>query len=144
MRPGKPAAFDGNKDFLKVSTCLYKMLQFFILVRSTSSAILGEAAITKFASSHLNDSAAVWCYKFQASNCIPRIWGEFEAAIKAEFVPESHVRASPQQFRIGWQTGSVSTLVDAFWNAILLISSISASKKWEVLRKYSNLTLPLE
>lgn len=39
MRPLKPEGFDGSRDFLKVNTWIYKMVQFFTLVRHQATQL---------------------------------------------------------------------------------------------------------
>lgn len=124
-------AFDGSRDFLKVSTWLYKMVPFFTPVRATNNAVLSESAMVNFASFLQKDSAAVWRYTFHVSNCIQEKWAEFEAAIRNEFIADLRVREACEPLRQCRKTGSVSTFIPAFRNAILLILDFSIGKTWK-------------
>lgn len=131
MRPVRPEGFDGSRDYLKVNAWLYKMLQYFTLVRATSHAELGDVEMITFASSLLKDGAAVWWYTLQVANLLPGTWAEFEAAIRTEFIPEDHVRAAREQLKNCRQTESVTKYVSAFRNATLLVPDLSAGDKWD-------------
>lgn len=92
MRPVKPEAFDGARDYLKLNTWLHQMGQFFSIVQSTSQTEIMDNSKVMFASLLLNGNAATWWYTLQTSGISPNTWEAFAASVRQEFIPEDHQR----------------------------------------------------
>lgn len=131
MRPVRPDSFDGTMDLLKVNTWLYLMLQYFALVQATTNAAHEEQDKIFFASTQLQNSAAVWWYTLQMGNTIPRDWQAFENAARPAFIPQDNVRRARDHLRKCRENRKVSEYMASFRNAALHVANISENEKWD-------------
>lgn len=131
FRPVEPEGFDRESDFLKMNTWLYRLVQFFTPVRSTSKTKLSEEDMVTSAASLSKDGAAVWLYTLQVSDRLPGTWTEFEVATRDEFIPEGHERGAREQLRNYPQSTTVSKYIHQFRHAVLLVPNLSAGDKWD-------------
>lgn len=132
LKPNKPEAYDGRRDFLVVSTWLYKVEQYLVLMQlNNPAAQLLEANRILYASTFLTGTAAVWWYTLVQSNTVPTTWDQFKAKVVAEFVPDDHVRRARDKMRKLQQTGSVSKYLAEFRNVTITIPGINDGEMWD-------------
>ena len=77
----------------------------------------------------LKGTAASWWYVLVQSQQIPATWQEFEAAVRAEFVPQYSIRRARDKLRKLSQRMSVSSYLTEFRNTALAIPGISGDEK---------------
>ena len=130
FRPNKPGDFDERRDRLVVHAWLYQVSQHLSLVQVASPELdLGDATKIGFASMLLKGTAASWWYVLVQSQQIPATWQEFEAAVRAEFVPQDSIRRARDKLRKLSQRTSVSSYLTEFRNTVLAIPRISDDEK---------------
>ena len=130
VKPNKPDAFTGTRDFLVVHTWLYKMEQYINLTQLMNSDLtLNDANKIMFASTFLTGTASVWWFTRVQSNTVPATWAEFKGTISQEFVPADHVRRSREKFRRLKQTSSVSKYLSDFHNIVFTIPDVNEGER---------------
>ena len=128
--PNKPEVFDGKRDFLAVSTWLYKMEQYLHLMEVFAKGVtMTEENRVVYASTFLSGNAAIWWYTQVKANCAPSTWDTFKAALRKEFIPEDHVRRARDKFRRLRQLSSVAQYLAEFRNLCLVIPDFHQSEK---------------
>lgn len=132
LRPNKPDAFDGRRDYLTVNTWLFKVQQYLQLsALSGANAEITDESRIMFASSYLTSTAASWWYTVIQAGRTPTTWEEFRSMILSEFVPEDHVRRARDRLRRLKQTSSVSKYIAEFRNCVLMINDVSAGERFD-------------
>lgn len=132
LRPNKPDSYNGARDFLIISTWLYKIEQYIQLVQLTNPNFqLTEANKILFASTFLTETAAVWWFTQIQSNIAPTTWVDFKNALTREFIPEDHIRRARDKLRRCKQGGSVSKYITEFRNAILAVQDVGEGEKFD-------------
>lgn len=132
LKPNKPEAFDGRRDYLVVNTWLYKIEQYLSLVQLSHPTVpLTESNRILYASTFLTGTAAVWRYTLVQANTVPETWPQFKAKVIAEFVPDDHVRRARDRLRKLHQTSSVSKYLSEFRNIIFTIPGMNDGEMWD-------------
>jgi len=132
LRPNKPDAFDGTRDFLVVNTWVYKVEQYLALAQlANPTAPMTDANRIMYASTFLTGTAAVWWYTVVQTALLPNTWEDFKKAVIAEFVPEDHVRRARDKLRKLKQVTSVSKYISEFRNIVLTIPDVTDGEKWD-------------
>lgn len=132
LKPNKPDAFEGKRDFLAVSSWIFKMEQYLSLTQlsNPTTNISDENRIT-FASSFFTGNAASWWFTVVRSGQIPSSWNDFKALVVNEFIPNDHERRARDKLRRLKQTLSVSKYLSECRNCTLGINDISDGEKFD-------------
>lgn len=132
IRPNKPDTFDGKRDFLSVSTWLFKVQQYLsLIVLSNPNSVISDDNRIMFASSFMTGTAASWWYTIVQSGRTPSSWEQFRMLVLNEFVPADHVRRARDKLRRLRQTSSVSKYLADFRNCILMIDDMSEGERFD-------------
>lgn len=132
LKPNKPDAFDGRRDFLAVSTWLFKVEQYLTLSAiSNPSATISDESRIMFASSFMTSTAASWWYTIIQSGQEPSTWTEFRTLVLNEFVPVDHNRRARDKLRRLKQNSSVSKYLSEFRNCILTVNDMSDGERFD-------------
>lgn len=130
LKPNKPEAFDGNREFLIVNTRLYSVEKYLNLSKlSSPTTPLMDHDKKKFASSYLKQNAAVWWYNLVNSPSVPITWEDFKAAVVRESVPVDHTRRARDKLRNLKQTSSAEKYLSEYRNTVLMIGKINEGEK---------------
>lgn len=132
IRPNKPDSFDGRRDFLMLSSWLYKVAQYLTLIHvsNPTTPIPDETRVT-FASSFLTSTASIWWFTIVQSGNVPSSWSDFKSLVLQEFVPSDHQTRARDKLRRLKQTHSVSKYLSEFRNCVLTIADISGGEKFD-------------
>lgn len=132
LKPNKPETFDGRRDFITVSSWLFKVEQYLSLTQlSNPAAPISDQNRIAFASSFLTSTAASWWFTIVQSNQVPSSWNNFRTLLLQEFVPHDHERRARDKLRRLKQTQSVSKYLSEFRNSTLMISDVSAGEMFD-------------
>lgn len=130
FKPKQPESYGGKRDYLSVSTWIFKMEQYFHLVGMFKPGMLAtDASRIMFASTFLVESAAIWWFTLAQTNTTPDTWTKFCDAIRSEFVPADYLRCGRDRLRKLKQTKSVSRYLAEFRNIILTLSDITEGEQ---------------
>lgn len=130
LKPNKPEAYDGTRDYLLVNTWIYNVEQYLNLSQlSSQNVVVSDHNRIAFASSYLKKNAAVWWFNKVNSPESPTTWDSFKNALTAEFIPEDHCRRARNCLRKIRQTSSVEKYLAEFRNVVLMISDMNESEK---------------
>jgi len=132
FKPRQPESFTGKRDFLAVTTWVFKVEQYFHLLAMIKPGMFNtDESKIMFASTFLIESAAIWWYTIVQSNSTPTSWNEFVTLLKNEFVPADYLRQAREKFRKLTQRYSASRYVSEFRNAILTLPDVTEGEKFE-------------
>lgn len=130
LKPNKPETYDGTRDFVNVSTWLYKVEQFLSLTQlSAPTTIITDHNRIAFASSYLSGNAAIWWFHLVSSATTPTTWESFKAALMNEFIPRDHDRRARDKLRTLKQTTSVEKYLAEYRNITLMIGDMNDGEK---------------
>ena len=132
IKPIKPEAYNGKRDFLAVSTWLYKMEQYLNLAQALNPDMeMTEAQRITFASTFFTGPASTSWYTLVQSNTIPETWQEFKQKVGQEFVPSDHVRRARDKLRNLKHSTTVAKYLMEFRNTVLTIPEMHDGEKWD-------------
>lgn len=130
LKPNKPEAYDGSRDYVKVNTWLYMIEQYLNLTQlSAPNIVINDHNRISFASSYLKENAAVWWYHLVNLQSTPTTWDSFKEALLAEFIPVDHTRRARDKLRKLKQTSSVERYLSEYRNITLMINDMSEGEK---------------
>ena len=130
LKPNRPEPFTGKRDHLTVETFLHTVVNYISLVQVINPAVLvGEEQVVAFASTLLQGSAANWWYIVCQTNDKPNTFQEFANALRAEFIPQDHIRRARNYLSRLRQISSVSVYLSEFRNATIPITGITDDEK---------------
>lgn len=93
LKPKKPEAYDGKKNYLTVSTWLYNVKQYLFLSQlNANHGAIADASKFAFASFYMTNSAAVQWYSVVTQGVVLDTWEQFNNAVMHDFVPVNHVK----------------------------------------------------
>lgn len=132
IKPNKPEAYNGKRDFLAVHTWLYKMEQYFHLIQMVNPEMqLAENDRVTFAASFLTGPASTWWFTLVQGEQLPTTWKEFRDKVSQEFVPSDHVRRARDKLRNLRHESSVAKYLTDFRNISLTIPDMNDGEKWD-------------
>lgn len=130
LNPNRPEPYGGRRDYLVVSTWLYNMEQYLLIVQLVNpNSMLSDGNRIIYASPFFTGTAPVWWYTIVQSNEFPTTSEKFEKRLISEFVPSDHVRRARAMLRRLNHTSSVSKYLDKFGNIILTIPDVTDGEK---------------
>lgn len=132
LKPNKPETFDGKRDFLAVTTWLFKIqLYLSFSALSNPNAEISDENRILFTSSYMIGTVATWWYTMIRSGQTPTTWDAFRTIVLNEFVPADHVRRSRDRLRRLKQTTSFSKYLADFRNCSLMVSDMLDGERFD-------------
>jgi Retrotransposon gag protein len=122
LNPSKPSSFDGGRNAFTVNTWIYQVEQYFAIVqvRDPETTLSDETKLT-YASSLFTQTAAAWWYRLVQIGQVPGTWEAFIGVLRAEFIPQDHVRRARDKLRKLRQRTFVTAYISEFRNLVLTI-----------------------
>lgn len=130
LKPNKPEAYDGTRDYVTVNTWLYTVEQYLNLAQlSSPNVVINDHNKIALSSSYLKDNDSAWWYHLVKSPNTPSTWESFKSSLILKLVPADHTRRARDKFRKIKQLGSVEKYLSEFRNVILMIGDINEAEK---------------
>lgn len=132
LKPKKSDTFDGKRDVLIVNSRIYQLEQYLALVEFGSPGnVLQDRTRIMYVSTFFSATAKVGWFTKVRRNTIPQTWALFKQCIRAEFVPDDHIRRARDRLRKLKQTTSVSKFLSEFRNVTLTIPDMADGEEWD-------------
>lgn len=130
LRPKKPEAFKGRRDFRVVNTRIFDIEQYLALINLNNPNVpIPDENRIRFVSTFLKGSAAIWWINRVSTASTPSSWMEFKRAIIQEFVPAVHGKRARDKLCKMKQTRSVERFRLEFRNLILTIRGMHEDER---------------